>query len=156
MTINGVLVPVQAGDLPALDAREKGYLRLELPRDDLEAVSWQGLPSTGKIWIYVPKKDGEAPGVGLPPPDSAFPILESYVDVVVEGALEYGQDFARELIATTKGWNVYWLNDRELARRPWVADRNTAAVDALLEAFAPHFADRSFAEEYSAKHYGGK
>ena len=44
-------------------------------------------------------------------------MLESYIDVVVEGGLEFGEDFARELIETTSDWSDYWLNDRELARR---------------------------------------
>jgi hypothetical protein len=49
-------------------------------------------------------------------------VLESYIDVVVEGALDYGQEFARELLETTSDWSNCWLNDRELARRPWVHD----------------------------------
>lgn len=78
------------------------------------------------------------------------------MDVVVEGGLEYGQDFARELIATTKGWNEFWLNDREMARRPWVNDRNSGAVDTLLAELVPHFADRRFPEDCAAKYLGGK
>jgi hypothetical protein len=52
--------------------------------------------------------------------------------VVVEGGLEYGPDFARELIETTSDWSDYWLNDRELARRPWVHDPSSAEVDKML------------------------
>src|SRR5690242_12051363 len=37
MTINGVLYPVQGNDMAAFDAREAGYVRLELPRADVEA-----------------------------------------------------------------------------------------------------------------------
>jgi hypothetical protein len=61
-----------------------------------------------------------------------FPLLESYVDVVVEGALEYGETFARELLETTSDWSNYRLNDRELARRPWVYNPASSQVDALL------------------------
>ena len=85
-----------------------------------------------QIWVYIPvKADGE-PGVGLPVASAEFPLLESYIDVVVEGALEYGDDFARELIETTSEWSNYWLNDRELARRPWVYNPASSQVDALL------------------------
>jgi hypothetical protein len=42
--------------------------------------------------------------------------------------------------------------DRDLARRPWVFDKQSAAVDRLLAASAPHFADRMFPEEYTAKY----
>jgi hypothetical protein len=119
-TINGVLYPVEGDDMAKYDVREQGYRRVEVPRDDIEAVSWQHLPAAGMIWVYIPvKADGE-PGVGLPVASAEFPVLESYVDVVVEGALEYGQNFARELLETTSDWSNYWLNDRELARRPRV------------------------------------
>jgi hypothetical protein len=53
-------------------------------------------------------------------------------DVVVEGGLENGEAFARELIETTSDWSDYWLNDRELARRPWLCDPQSAEVDRLL------------------------
>lgn len=151
MTINGVLFPVEGEDMTAFDAREEGYARVEVPRADIQAVSWEQLPAQGKIWVYVPQHAQEAPGVDLPLPDAAYPLLESYVDVVIEGGLEYGTDFAREIIETTKGWNAYWLNDRELARRPWVFDKNYEAVDTLLKASAPDFADRLFSEDYAAK-----
>jgi len=131
-TINGVLYAVDGSDMAKFDLRETGYSRLEVPRDDIEAVSWQRLPETGKIWVYVPVAANGEPGVGLPEADAQFPMLESYIDVVVEGGLEYGEEFAREVLETTFDWSDYWLNDRELARRPWVRDPGSAAVDRLL------------------------
>jgi hypothetical protein len=68
----------------------------------------------------------------LPVASAEFPLLESYVDVVVEGALDYGENFARELLETTSDWSNYWLNDRELARRPWVYNPASSQVDELL------------------------
>jgi hypothetical protein len=131
-TINGVLYAVDGDDMAKYDAREQGYARVEVPREDIEPVSWQGLPETGRIWVYVPAKPNSEPGVGLPAADAQYPLLESYIDVVVEGSLEYGPDFARELIETTSDWSDYWLNDRELARRPWVHDPSSAEVDKML------------------------
>ncbi|SAK90322.1 hypothetical protein AWB76_06542 [Caballeronia temeraria] len=150
MTINGVIYPV-GNDMSAFDQREKGYVRLEVPRALIEAVSWQALPSQGTVWVYVPKVEGEQPGERLPVPDAKFPIVESYVDVVIEGGLEYGADFAREIIETTRDWSAYWLNDRTLARRPWVFDKQFAKVDALLATTAPCFAQRAFSEDYAAR-----
>ncbi|WP_062610982.1 gamma-glutamylcyclotransferase family protein [Caballeronia calidae] len=150
MTINGVIYPV-GNDMSAFDQREKGYVRVEVPRALIEAVSWQALPSQGTVWVYVPKADGKQPGEGLPVPDAAFPIVESYVDVVIEGGLEYGPEFAREIIETTRDWSAYWLNDRTLARRPWVFDKQFAKVDALLATTAPCFAQRAFSEDYAAR-----
>jgi len=131
-TINGVLYAVDGDDMAKFDAREQGYARVEVPREDIEAVSWRRLPESGRIWVYVPIKPNGEPGVGLPAADAQFPLLESYIDVVVEGGLEYGEDFARELIETTSDWSEYWLNDRELARRPWVHDPRSAEVDKML------------------------
>jgi len=154
MTINGVLYPVEGDDMTKFDAREAGYARLEVPLADIEAVSWQSLPHEGHIWVYVPARPGGVPGEGLPAPDAAFPLLESYIDIVIEGGLEYGPDFARELIETTMGWSQYWLNDRELARRPWVHDGKYAIVDKMLAETLPaasRYGDRMFAEPYAVK-----
>jgi hypothetical protein len=131
-TINGVLYAAGVDEIAKFDAREAGYVRVEVPRDDIEAVSWQRLPETGRIWVYIPIKPSGEPGVGLPSANAEFPMLESYIDVVVEGGFEYGEDFARELIETTSDWSDYWLNDRELARRPWVHDPASSEVDQLL------------------------
>jgi hypothetical protein len=131
-TINGVLYPVDGDDMAKYDIREQGYARVEVPRDDIEALSWERLPASGRIWVYVPVKAGGEPGVGLPLASAQFPLLESYIDVVVEGGLEYGEDFAHELLETTSDWSDFWLNDRELARRPWVHDPASSQVDQLL------------------------
>lgn len=153
-TINGVLYPVAGNDMSKFDSREAGYVRVEVPREDIEAVSWQRLPESGKIWAYVPVKPNGEPGVGLPTADAAFPLLESYIDVVVEGGLEYGEDFARELIETTSDWSNYYLNDRELARRPWVHDKTAATVDRLLASTpvtAARLKYRLFPEPYAVR-----
>ena len=97
---------------------------------------------------------GRRAGGGVARPDAEFPLLESYIDIVVEGGLEYGPEFARELIETTAGWSQYWLNDRELARRPWVHDAKSAVVDRMLASIgpaAPQFKDRLFAEQYAVR-----
>ncbi|MEO8132378.1 MAG: gamma-glutamylcyclotransferase family protein [Betaproteobacteria bacterium] len=151
-TINGVLYPVEGDDMARFDAREQGYVRVEVPADCIEPVSWQRLPEQGRIWIYVPVRPGNLPGEGLPEPDADFPLLESYIDVVIEGAMEYGAEYAQELIETTSDWSRYWLNDRELARRPWVHDGKYGGVDKLLAATQPaasHMGDRKFPERYA-------
>ncbi len=151
MTVNGVLYPAVGDDMARFDARESGYARVEVPREQIEAASWQRLPEQGTIWVYVPAIAGHDPGVDLPVPSRDFPLVESYIDVVIEGGLEYGPDYAREIIETTADWSRYWLNDRELPRRPWVFDKQSAAVDKLLAVSAPHFADRMFPEQYGAE-----
>ncbi|MFP3571058.1 gamma-glutamylcyclotransferase, partial [Paraburkholderia sp. SIMBA_030] len=47
MTINGVIYPVAGNDMSAFDEREKGYVRVEVPRALIESVSWQSPPAQG-------------------------------------------------------------------------------------------------------------
>jgi len=125
----------------------------------VEAVGWQRLPQTGHLRIYVTgNSESEAiQGVAdenLRQPDAAHPLSQAYIDVVVEGGLEYGSDFARELLDTTVGWSRFWLNDRELARRQWVHDLKAAAVDkALMSTWASteFLAARAFPEMYGER-----
>ena len=155
-TINGVIYPVEGGDIAKYDEREQGYARVEVPRDEIEAVSWERLPETGRVWVYAPAGADGRPGAE---PDAEHPLLESYIDVFVEGALEYGEDFAHEALETTEGWSDYWLNDRELARRPWVKNPEAAEVDKLLGG-APDAAaklkSRLFPEPYAIRWSGQK
>ena len=105
----------------------------------LQPVSWLAVPSEGRIWMYVPTGQRRRRGRQADPADCAYPILQSYVDVVVTGGLEYGPDFAAEILETTEGWSPYWLDDRRLGRRPWVFEREWREIDALL---AAHPAER--------------
>lgn len=131
-TINGVIYPVEGGSIEKFDEREEGYTRVQVPRNMIEAVGWISLPKEGQIWVYVPDGPSGEAGVGLPLPDAFYPVLQSYIDICVTGALEYGEDFAREFLETTFGWGPYWLNDRELPRRPWVHQKKYKIVDAML------------------------
>jgi cation transport regulator ChaC len=129
-TVNGVIYPVTASEVAAYDARELGYARIKVSPTMLQAVSWIAVPNDCRIWVYVPHTDGRR----HQGPDWAFPILQSYLDVVVRGGLEHGPDFAAEILETTKGWSRYWLNDRRMDRRPWVFEREWRDVDELLAA----------------------
>ena len=159
VTINGVLYEAKGADMTKFDQREAGYVRIEVPISQIEAVGWQRLPETGHLWIYVTRNSAaEAVQVvadeSLREPDADHPLLQSYIDVVVEGGLEYGPDFARELLDTTVGWSRFWLNDRELARRPWVLDPKATAVDEALKstpASAAFLPSRAFPEIYSER-----
>src|SRR3954447_4503438 len=60
MTINGILYPAEGTDMSAFDARETGYVRVEVPHPQIEAVSWQAIPADGRIWAYVPEAGPDA------------------------------------------------------------------------------------------------
>jgi hypothetical protein len=68
---------------------------------------------------------------------------------VLRGALLYGPDFAREVIETTADWSIFWFDDREMPRRPWIHTSDYQVIDKLLKHTAPvsqHFNDRLFPE----------
>jgi hypothetical protein len=95
-------------------------------------------------------EESEGSGVGLLPPSVHFPILQTYIDVVVSGCLEHGDAFAREFIQTTFKWSPYWLNERELARRPWLHQAQYMHIDALLGELVPeYFTLRRLESEYA-------
>jgi hypothetical protein len=159
VTINGVLYEAKGADMTKFDQREAGYVRVEVPLSLIEAVGWQRLPETGHFWVYVTGNTAAEAADGVADersrePDADHPLLQSYIDVAIEGGLEYGPEFARELLDTTVGWSRFWLNDRELARRPWVHDPKAAAVDKELAgtpASAAFLTSRAFPEMYGER-----
>jgi hypothetical protein len=125
-TINGVLYAVEGNDMAKFDAREQGYARVEVPRDDIEAAAWQGLPQAGTIWVYVPVGTSGEAGVGLPAPDAQFPLLESYIDVVVEGGLDTARTSPANSSRLRRTGAITGSTTGELARRPSVLDPQKA------------------------------
>ena len=136
-------------------------------------MGWQTLPEGAQVWLYVPHSpksvekygvkactgpDPPAPdaplaGTGLSPPSRKWPILQTYVDVCLTGCLEYGEDYAIEFIKTTFLWPAFWLNDRQVARRPWLYQKQYAYLDRLLKEHIPeYYTQRRLVDEY-ATHY---
>lgn len=130
-TINGVIYPVTQDDLAVWDARESGYNRTEIPWKFIQQVNDHALPRAGTVWVYIPKT---AKGTN---PSSSHPIEQHYVDMCVLGFLEYGEDFAQEMLRTTYNWSPHWVNDRNTPG--WWNDRpeeqrlkEYAIVDRLI------------------------
>lgn len=136
-TINGVIYPVKEEDISKFDIREEGYTRMEIPIYYIESYNWQKLPTHDiKIWIYVPNGKTNVPGIDLAPPDKYYPILQTYLDIVIIGCLKYGVDYAIEFLYTTSWWSKYWLNDRQVPRRPWIFQKRYKEVDNLVNNFS--------------------
>lgn len=177
-TINGVLFSAP-DDMTAFDQRENGYMRVRVPLNHVEILtSWNPLPKDASVYIYVPyapkvvAKYGKDPvtglprcsgpippknleqteeaGLGLMPPSVDYPILQTYIDICILGCLEYGEAFASEFIQTTFLWSRYWLNERELARRPWLHQSRYVEIDNLLRQHLPqYFRCRKLPSEYA-------
>lgn len=125
-TINGVLYAVKETDLPIWDKRERSYNRIEVPWQYITSLCWAQLPKEGTAWIYVTKPEFQGTAT------LAEPVTQSYVDVVMEGFMDFSDEFAQEFIETTDNWPRYWLNDRLVARRPWEHNPKALHIDQLI------------------------
>jgi hypothetical protein len=133
---NGVLIELAPHELPRFDARERFYHRVIIPQQAVTCLSGERL-SFATIWAYMTS----CPGV----PSDAYPLVQSYIDVILTGCLDIGVDFAVEFIDTTHGWGSAWLNDRTHPRyqRAMVETPRAAAIDQQLHALVPQaFAHR--------------
>ena len=43
-------------------------------------------------------------------PTEEYPIVQSYLDTLIRGCLEFGPDVARHVLLSTQGWNAKELN----------------------------------------------
>lgn len=100
--IQGLIAGVPGESWKALDERERAYERVHVS-DHVQ----HSLPDRPDIAIYaIPKGRHHAPS-------KDHPILQSYVDVVLQGYLnEFGTDGVAQFIATTEGWASPVMQDR--------------------------------------------
>jgi hypothetical protein len=133
---NGVVIPCDVESLSKNDAREllHGYERIRV-EPTFDAVDLGGERTPKEVWAYVLQD---------PLPASRnLPIAQSYVDVVLLGALEISEDFAREVIRTTVGWDWPWIDDRKAPRYRRAGPAPILEIDHLLEGTIPsEFAKR--------------
>ena len=167
--INGVCTPIKGADtlssssssssssaptLPqAVLDREVGYTPVAIPGELVVPLGWAELPAGSTVWLFVPNSPnpGEEPGLGLQLASATHPLLQTYVDICVLGCLEFSREFAIEFIQSTVGWDGPWLNDREVARRPWIHQPKWRAVDDLLMEVIPiEYEARMLSSEYGA------
>lgn len=129
---NGVIVEVEESELPKFDAREEGYNRIRLDNSGITPTS------EGIVWTYV----ADAPGR----PSEECPIVQSYIDVIITACMEYGDDFVKEFIQTTYGWDSPWLDDRLNPRYPRpLAKTLSTKIDNYLKLLIPQeFSQRKY------------
>ena len=138
-SVNGVLYKVSEKELTALDEREKGYVRKSIDRSQIDILAPVN-KADQCIWIYLNKFDNlEQLTKNLPSAD--FPIVQSYVDICINGCLEIEnefkeakeKEFAKFFIRSTIFWNASWVNDRIFPRRPFIYRPNADTIDFLLK-----------------------
>lgn len=136
-TINGVLVPLIPTDLPGLDRREAGYTRTLVSPSNVEFLDGLTRETTqiDKIMVY----ETTTPNF----PSVGYPIIQSYIDICLEGCLEIddmlnsGLQFTKEFLSTTFGWSSSWVNDRLFPRAPFRYVPNAGLIDQLLHEYFP-------------------
>lgn len=142
--VNGVVYEVTEQDLLLTDAREMGYRRALVPPDQIEDYVG-ALEKDAQTWVYLNDfPEGKVPEAQLP--NKRFPIVQSYIDVCLNGCLAIEAEFpvaaqkrfAIDFIQSTLGWNGCWVNDRIYPRRPFVHVPNAFRIDQLLK---DHLAD---------------
>jgi hypothetical protein len=125
------MVEIAPHELPHFDQRERRYHRVIIPQQAVTALSGERL-SSATIWAYMTSRPGE--------PSHAYPLVQSYIDVILTGCLAIGVDFAVEFIETTSGWGAAWLNDRAHPRyaRAMSHIPQAAEIDRQLQTLVPH------------------
>ncbi|MCB0325321.1 MAG: gamma-glutamylcyclotransferase [Bdellovibrionales bacterium] len=129
-TCNGLLVELSEEELSKFDQKEHRYRRSTLSAARIEHGGRQ-IRSSERVWIYMPHK--------VIAPTDAYPIVQSYIDVVLSGCMEVSEEFAVEFIRTTVGWERPWINDRgtEQYQRALRQVQCGDLIDELLKAHCP-------------------
>ena len=135
-TMNAVIFALASdAELANMDAREGGYCRVAVSSARVTMLG-PDAPPPGEAWIYVNQSGRTAA------PSPRFPIVQSYVDLFLNGCLQIERKhqiagFAEECISNTHGWSKHWVNDRLYPRRPFIHESNAGAIDAMLQRKLP-------------------
>eukprot|EP00884_Botryococcus_braunii_P020319 jgi/Botrbrau1/6971/Bobra.0165s0009.1 len=131
VTCNGIIYPVSPSQYAATVQRElaSNYTLVELKPERITVLGGPALPSNAKVVYFSNYKDS------ITLPTRTAPIVQSYVDITLGGAIELQDqynltaangysgkypNFVEELVGTTRGWSSNWLNDRLYPYRPFV------------------------------------
>lgn len=128
--VSCIVFEVQETFIPTLDKREFLYNREKVELSDIKFTSNRfNITEEDSIWIYITKEPSS--------PSAEFPIIQSYVDICISGALEIEQEFnvenfAVDFIKTTKQWSESWVNDRIFPRAPHIHQPDAYIIDIML------------------------
>jgi gamma-glutamylcyclotransferase (GGCT)/AIG2-like uncharacterized protein YtfP len=130
---NGVIFQVSQQQLEAFDKRESGYDRKRIDQNNVIMLDGSKSAPEGDIWFYASKEKHYV--------SPEFPIVQSYVDICLNGCLEleatYVQakeaGFAETFLKTCANWSKYWVNDRIYPRRAFIYVPNASRIDELIK-----------------------
>lgn len=129
---NGVIFQVSQQQLDAFDQRETGYNREKIDRQNVTMLDGSQTAPEGDIWYYANAEKRFA--------SPQFPIVQSYVDICLNGCLEIEATyplakqaaFAETFLRTSSDWSKYWVNDRLYPRRAFIYMPNASRIDQLI------------------------
>ena len=103
---NGTLIgPLSRRQIYELDKRERKYKRIKIRKENIKITKQNISVLQNDIWIYVIKNKKM--------PTNECPVIQTYVDVVINGSFKISENFTKEFIKTTTNWNSAWVNDRK-------------------------------------------
>jgi len=129
---NGVIFKVSQQELEAFDNYETDYKRERVDQENIIMLDGRKFPPEGDIWFYTVTEKRFA--------SLEFPIVQSYVDVCLNGCLEIEAayplakeaEFTVTFLKTSTNWSKYWVNDRIYPRRASIYLPNAGNIDELI------------------------
>tara|TARA_E500000178_G_C16697205_1_gene606496 strand:- start:74 stop:691 length:618 start_codon:yes stop_codon:yes gene_type:complete len=132
---NGAYYKTDYNNIIATDNREQGYCRIKVDKDKIKPLGLDKIPK-GDYWVYAQKNTEK-----IILPSKKRPIVQSYVDIFLNGCIEIGDQFQlpgflSKCIETTHMWlnpNEInsWINDRIHPQRPF-DNPNAFKIDKIL------------------------
>jgi hypothetical protein len=130
---NGVIFPVTAAEFAAYSEREVGYQLMKIDPTQITMLDGSQSVPEGDIWFFGKTEKRF--------PSAEHPIVQSYVDVCLDGCLEIEAmyplarqaNFAEQFVKTTSNWQPPWINDRIYPWRPFVYVPRASQIDALIQ-----------------------
>ena len=140
-SINAVIYEATLKEIEETDKRETGYQRIEVDRLDIKLLASE-IDKRAKFWIYLNIFQNQQELLNCIP-DNNCPIVQSYVDICMNGCIEIEEkfekakeiNFVKTFIQSTTFWNEYWANDRIYPRRPFIHQKNAYKIDAYLKEY---------------------
>ena len=135
--VNGGYYAVTLEDIIKTDQREKSYCRIKVNSNDLDFYGRKVKLENTNFWVYAANVER------LQKPTATHPIVQSYVDIFLNGCFQIQEEFklesfAKDCVETTKEWSEHWVNDRIHPRRPF-AIANAMKIDQLLSKYFTNY-----------------
>lgn len=132
--MNGILYEVSDEEFEKTKTRENGYNPTLIScHQHIHSYDEQFiLNENDEVYIFTNIKSTK--------PNSKLPIVQSYVDICLNGCMEIEKtfplakqdNFTKNFFETTKLWSKHWVNDRIYPRRPWKYSPNATEIDKLI------------------------